>query len=70
MAHIEIWMRRPVCKHIYSTFAEAIKCRDSHPIQSERWAVGDNGAAYMIHEHVAPGSFSSEEWALKKADEN
>jgi len=69
MAHIEVWVRCPICNKICDTFSEAIKCRDSHPIHSERWAVGKNGAAYRIQEYAAPGSFGSEEWALKKADE-
>lgn len=69
MAHIEVWVRCPICNKICDTFSEAIKCRDSHPIHSERWAVGKNGAAYRIQEHSAPGSFGSEELALKKADE-
>lgn len=70
MAHIEIWVRCPVCNKICKNFSEAVKCRDSHPIQSERWAVGNDGAAVMIWENAAPGSMGSEEWALKKADEN
>ena len=69
MAHIEVWVRCPVCNKICDTFSDAIKFRNSHPIRSERWAVGDNGSAYRIIENSAPGSVGSEEWAVKKADE-
>lgn len=69
MAHIEIWVRCPVCKSVYNKFSDAIKCRNSHPIHSERWAVGKGGAAYKIQTNVAPGSYGSEEWAMEKADE-
>lgn len=70
MAHIEIWWRCPVCKKAHDTCADAIKCRNSHPIVSERWAVGNNEAAYKINKNVEPGWVGSEEWAMKLADKN
>lgn len=69
MAHIEVWIRCPICDRVYYSFSDAAKCRNSHPIRSERWAVGKHGAAYRIWENCAPGSYGSEEWALEKADE-
>ncbi len=68
MAHIEVWHRCPVCKKLFSTATEAVKCRNTHTIPAETWAVGRGGKGVRVFENVAPDSMYGLNWALREAD--
>jgi hypothetical protein len=53
MAHIEVWYHCPVCQRPYDKQSDAIACRNSHPINTEKWAVGKGGKAVRIFDHCA-----------------
>lgn len=65
MAHLETWYRCPICNRAHDTYSEAVKCRNKHPIQSERWAVGKRGKVVRIF-----NNFSAKEvdQSLREAD--
>lgn len=63
MAHIETWYRCPVCKQAFGIQVDAIKCRNEHPILSERWAVGKEGKAVRIYDNCSIDGFGGENWA-------
>jgi hypothetical protein len=68
MAHIEIWYRCPVCNQPFDNEREAMRCRNQHPIKSERWAVGKGGKAVLIFDGWAPDSARGVNGALREAD--
>lgn len=68
MAHIETWFVCPICKRTYGSQADAIKCRNKHPIMAERWAVGKGGKAVRIFDNCSLNGCGGENWALKEAD--
>ena len=68
MAHIEIWHRCPVCNKAHDTQREAVKCRDLHPIRTERWAVGKGGKAVRIFDNCTPDGRGGVNWALREAN--
>ena len=68
MAHIEIWYRCPTCRVLYSNQNEAFKCRNSHPVIAEKWAVGKGGKAVKINEFASPDGMYGVNWALREAD--
>jgi len=68
MAHIETWYRCPVCSQPYDKQGAAIKCRNSHPIKAERWAVGKGRKMVRIFDSCALNSFGGVNWALREAD--
>lgn len=68
MAHIETWYRCPVCNHPYDSQGEAIKCRNNHPIMSEKLAVGKSGKAVRIYDNCSLNGYGGLNWALKEAE--
>lgn len=68
MAYIETWYRCPVCNKSHGKQHEAIKCRDSHPIKSEKWAVGKGGKSVRIYDNCSLNGYGGLNWALKEAD--
>jgi hypothetical protein len=68
MAHIETWYRCPVCNVSYDSQHDAIKCRNSHPVKEERWAVGKGGKAVRIFENWALDTMHGVIGALREAD--
>jgi hypothetical protein len=68
MAHVETWYRCPTCDSVWSTFKEAEKCKNSHNVRSEQWAVGAGGKAVRINEHCSVNSMYGLNWALEEAN--
>lgn len=68
MAHVEVWYRCPVYNQAYNDQREAIKCRNAHPVRSERWAVGKGGKAVRIFDNCALNGQGGLYWALREAD--
>lgn len=68
MAHVETWYRCPVCHQAFGSQSEAIKCRNDHPIISEKWATGKNGKAVRIQDNCSLNGMGGLYWALKEAD--
>ena len=68
MAQIETWYRCPVCKKAHSNQGEAIKCRNSHLIITEKWAVGKSGKAVRIYDNCSLNGYGGLNWALKEAE--
>ena len=66
-AHIELWYRCPVCRSAYKDERDAIKCRSTHPIKAESWAVGKRKSV-RIFDNCAPDGVGGVNWALKEAD--
>lgn len=62
MAYIEIRYCCPVCNKKYAKQNGAIKCRNTHPVLEEKWAVGNGSKSVRIFNNT------EEEWALKEAD--
>lgn len=67
MAHVETWYRCPVCSVAHGSRKEAVACRDKHPIESERWAVGKHQSVRIFANHT-PWSRGGEKAALFEAD--
>lgn len=68
MARIETWHRCPVCHKYFDKQYDAISCRNAHPIETERWAVGKDGKAVRIFDHCALDGCGGLKWALQEAD--
>lgn len=68
MAHIEIWYRCPVCNALYDKEPKADKCRNTHPVRAERWAVGKGGKAVRIYDDCTLNGHGGVNWALREAD--
>ncbi|WP_047811803.1 hypothetical protein [Desulfosporosinus acididurans] len=68
MAHIEVCYRCPLCRKAYGKQSDAITCRNSHPIETETWAVGKGGKGVRIFEHCALDGLGGLRWALREAD--
>lgn len=68
MAHIETWYRCPTCQKLHDKQSKAIACQNSHPISTEKWAVGKDGKAVRIFDHCALNGRGGINWALREAD--
>lgn len=68
MAHIEIYYRCPTCQRLWDKQKEAINCRNSHPVQEEKWAVGKGGKMVRIFDNHAINSTHGIYGALREAD--
>lgn len=68
MARVEMWYRCPTCQSAYDKMGEAAKCKDSHPIKEEKWAVGKSGKSVRIFENCSLHSLHGLLGALKEAD--
>lgn len=68
MARIETRHRCPVCKRQHSKQSEAIKCRNTHSIIEEKWAVGQGGKAVRIYDNCSVDGYGGLNWALIEAE--
>lgn len=68
MAYIETRYRCPVCNGAHDSHREATKCKNLHPINVERWAVGKGGKAVRIFDNQAPNAAFGVNTALREAD--
>ena len=68
VAHIEIRYCCPVCNRKYAKQSGAIKCRNTHPIVEEKWAVGQGGKSVRIYDNCSEDGYGGLNWALKEAD--
>ena len=68
MALIANRYRCPACSRLFTTYKEAKDCRDRHPVQTERWAVGKDGKEVRISENCSYNGAGGEKWALREAD--
>jgi hypothetical protein len=68
MARVEIYYRCPACNTLYDSTHAAVKCRNSHAISQETWAVGRNGKSVRFFDHLHPDSMYGRNWALREAE--
>lgn len=68
MAHIKNYYRCPTCKSAYDTEKDATICKNKHPVNVERWAIGKGGKAVRIFDNCSPDGVGGERYALQEAD--
>lgn len=68
---MKVWIETlyvcPTCRSKWTTQREAVHCRNSHPISTERWAVNEKGGGVRIFDNCAPNGAGGELAALEEA---
>lgn len=67
MAHVETWYRCPTCRGLWKNRKEAQKCKDSHTVIAEQWAVGKHQSVPIFPNH-ASNSIHGVFGAMREAD--